>query len=385
MVQKEGEDGLPLASPIVLVAPDKFKGSLSAREVCEAVEAGVLRSLPQARVQKVPLADGGDGSLDILEEVLGLERISLEVLDPLFRPIQAHFGLRGEEAYVELALASGLPLLQASERHTLRTTTYGTGQLIREALGRGAKQVYLLVGGSATTDGGMGLAAGMGFQFRDRAGKTLRPMGANLGRIASVISPGESWGEVEFILVTDVQNQLLGPNGAAYQYGPQKGATLEELAVLEAGMTHFAQLTQQRTGIPVKNIPGSGAAGGVALVVCGWLGGTIRPGIDSLLQEVGFADMLATADLVITGEGKMDAQTLQGKVVHGVARAASATGVPVWAVCGRNDLSPEEIQSLGLAAVSCLSRADLSAEYCMNHAAVLLEERTVELLLYRWV
>ena len=364
----------------ILICPDKFKGSLSAKEVCEAIEKGIIEVFPEAKTTSIPMADGGEGTLDILEAALGLERVSVTVPDPLFRPVQAWYGRKGVAAFIEMALASGLQLLAPEERSAAHTSSVGTGTLIKHAISQGATTIHLFVGGSATNDGGAGIVHSLGFRFLDAEGQELSPIGANLGNIQSIVSPDQSFPDMDIQLITDVTNPLLGSNGATRQYGPQKGATAEELEALEMGMTHFAQFMQQQAGSNLASQPGSGAAGGVAVCLLGLLKGQLRRGMVTLLDITGLTEQMGSADLVITGEGKMDEQTLQGKVVHGIARAGQAVGVPVTAICGINQLQPSETEALGLAAIASLKTPELSAEFCMENASDLIRARVVEML-----
>ncbi|MDW3190823.1 MAG: glycerate kinase [Cytophagales bacterium] len=356
----------------VLIAPDKFKGSLTAKEVCDAITAGVIEVFPEAEVTSIPMADGGEGTLDILKDLLDLEMVKLTVGDPYARPVKSWYGMKSQDAFIEMALASGLQLLNEEEQSASKTSTLGTGELIQHAIDRGARNIHLFVGGSATNDGGIGVAHALGFRFLDQFGKELSAIGQNLGLIDTIQKPERSFQDITFQIITDVKNPLLGSDGATNQYGPQKGAKKEELASLEQGMSHYANLIQEISGIDHAIKPGSGAAGGIGMSVMGLLKGEIRNGMETLLNITGFAKQVAQADLVITGEGKIDVQTLQGKVVHGVAKAGIKEGVPVVAICGINQLNEEEWKGLGLQDATSLKSPELTAEYCMQHAAELI-------------
>ena len=363
----------------VLIAADKFKGSLTAEQVCKAVETGVNEVYPDAVCEHVPLADGGEGTLAILMQVLKLDQIEVVVKDPLFRPVTATYGRKEDKAYIEMAQASGFELLADHERSATKTSSFGTGELIRHALAHGAKEVYLFVGGSATNDGGLGLASALGFKFYEEDGKEVNPVGGNLLSIKSI--EAETFdSRVTFELITDVKNTLLGPQGASFQYGPQKGASNEDVLVLDQGLSHMSNLIQDRFGRDVSMIPGSGAAGGLGLAVLGLLNGRIRNGIESILDFVDFESRLRDQDLVITGEGKMDQQTLQGKVVFGVSRAARNEGVQVVAVCGDSMLSADQQKQLALVDILKLKTEQLTLAYCVQNAASLIKQRVAEFL-----
>ncbi len=363
----------------VLIAPDKFKGSLTAREVCSAISEAVKDVYPMAEATSLPMADGGEGTLDILTEVLQLEQRECRVRDPLFREKSAVYGVRDHKAYIEMALASGLQLLAPEERNAMHTSSIGTGDLLAHAVDHGAKEIYLFVGGSACHDGGTGLASALGFRFLDADGQKMDPIGVNL-RLVSSIQNSDVTAEFKIHLITDVKNPLLGADGAAYQYARQKGANDVELALLEEGSANLAQVIKTKIGRRLDNLPGSGAAGGMALCTLGLFDGAIYGGMDTILDLVDFHERLAESDLVITGEGKVDEQTLQGKVIHGVSHMARQHSVPVLAVCGLNELSDDQVNELGLYAVTSLKTPEISTEYCVNHAYELLGERVRTIL-----
>lgn len=359
----------------VLIAPDKFKGSLTAQEVCKVIREGVLDVYPESEVVSIPMADGGEGTLDILEDLLQLHVVNITVGDPYCRPIQVKYGIKGQDAYIEMALASGLQLLAQEERSAAKTTTVGTGELVKHAIEQGAGNIHLFVGGSATNDGGMGVASALGFSFQGQFGEELSPIGENLGLVHSIQKPDQSFKDIHFHIITDVRNPLLGPEGATFQYGPQKGASPEDLESLEKGMAHYAELINEICGEDHTIMPGSGAAGGIAMSIVGLLNGQIKSGMDTLSEITGFSEQLASADLVITGEGKIDEQTLQGKVVHGVATTCQKAGVPAMAISGINQLSEAEWKGLGLQAATSLKSPELTTEYCMQNAASLIHQR----------
>ena len=363
----------------VLIASDKFKGSLTAHEVCQSVAEGVHTVYPEADITQLPMADGGEGSLEVLMDALGLEHREVVVKDPLFRAIKARYGKIGSVAYIEMALSSGLQLLQPEERRALLTSTMGVGELISDALHSGAKKIFLFVGGSATNDGGAGMLRGLGYQLLDEVGRELSGTGEDLSNIAKIIAP-DDLPAFEMVIVTDVQNKLLGPEGASYHYGAQKGATRPDIEQLETGLRHFSSLVSETAGFDVSQVEGSGAAGGIAVAGMGILGATIQKGIATFLDITAFEKHLTDVALVITGEGKLDSQTLQGKVVDGVARLASRKNKPVIAVTGLCEIAQEEWSQLGLSTVLQLKTPERSTAYCMENAAELIKQIIVDYL-----
>lgn len=366
----------------VLFAPDKFKGSLSAREVCRAMERGVRQVLPTAECHAVPMADGGEGTLDVLGAWEEMEMIRVKVSGPLFRPVQARYALRHDTAFVEMAEASGLPLLQKEERNPLYTTTLGTGELILDALHRGVRRVYLFVGGSATNDGGMGMAAALGYRFLDRQGRPLKPVGESLAEVMDIRDEGLLFdpAKMEVVVVCDVQNPLFGPEGAAYVYAPQKGAGEAEVEALDQGLRHFAAALEHYRGAEVATIPGAGAAGGIAAGAIALLGAAIQPGIQTLMELVDLESAARQADLIFSGEGKMDRQTLSGKVIFGVSQLARKHQKPLGVICGVSALSPEQIRSMGIWQTRTLADETTSVDKAITHAAALVSEKSRELM-----
>jgi glycerate kinase len=343
----------------VLIAPDKFKGTLTAAQVCDAVAEGLQQSGREFAIRKMPLADGGDGTLDFFLHHLGGERIALRVHDPLFREVTAEYVWLPESktAFVEMARASGLSLLTARERNPLLTSTVGTGELIRDAGNRGAKKILIGIGGSATNDGAAGVLHALGAQLLTAHGERVTPTGGELNRIARVEWPERAQWK-RFVSVTafcDVQNPFFGLEGAAYVYAPQKGATPDQLPVLDAGLRAWAALTLAATGVDVQLVAGAGAGGGMAGGLHAWLGAELKPGIDVILDLAQFDEAARWADVIITGEGKLDEQTLRGKVVAGVINRA--TNKTVLAVCGRSELSSPPIPVFSLEAFVGVDRA----------------------------
>ena len=334
----------------ILIAPDKFKGSLTAREVCTAIETGLRKNYPEATIRHAPLADGGDGTLAILQDYLHLRGPSgcpvlcreprpLETVDPLGRPLTAIYLETDTEAFIELATASGLVLLREEERNPLLTSTYGTGLQLRDALVRGKKEIGLLLGGSATNDLGLGIAEALDFRFLSKNGRTIRPTGGQLRHIVSIISPQEQpWKDAEITLLCDVDNSLYGPRGAAHVYAAQKGASSAMIEQLEAGARHMSEVLETTTGTAVAELPGGGVAGGIGAGLVALLGARMTGGFQFISALSGLSERVAWADVVISGEGQIDEQSLQGKVVGGVLELCLRHRKPCHLFTGRNQL-----------------------------------------------
>ncbi|HEV2634883.1 MAG TPA: glycerate kinase [Actinocrinis sp.] len=366
---------MPTGRCRVLVAPDKFKGSLTAAEAAERLARGLRAARPDWPVRTLPVADGGDGTVDAAVSA-GFDRRTATVPGPVGEPVPASFALRNEVAVVELAEAGGLRRLPRGE-DPLGAHTRGTGALIAAALAAGAKTIVLGVGGSASTDAGTGLLTALGVRFVDNEGRPVADGGGHLHRIAAADLSGldPRVRRTRFLLASDVDNPLLGPNGAAAVYGPQKGASPADVALLEAGLRNVVNVlgADATTAAAAADLPGAGAAGGAGYAALAVLGATRRSGIDLVLTTIGFDRALADADLVITGEGRLDAQTLRGKAPAGVARAAGARGLPVLAVCGQLDLSPQETAAAGFAAAYALTDLEPDPAKSIADAGPLLQ------------
>lgn len=359
-------------SPRVLIAPDSFKGSLTQAEVAAAIAAGVGRALPAVRITELPLSDGGEGWLETLVAADSGGRVESAVVSgPLGEPVDGRFGLveGGRTAVVEVATASGLHLVEPTPATFRAASSRGSGELIRAALDAGAARVLVGLGGSATTDGGAGLGVALGARLLDAAGVPVGPGGAALASVASVDLAllDSRLGEVEVLAATDVDNPLLGPTGAAAVYGPQKGARPADVGPVGAALANYADRLEAALGRELRSVPGAGAAGGLGFGLLAFCGARLVPGIEVALDVVGFDAALAAADFVITGEGRIDLQTLHGKVVAGVAGRARAGGVPVYAIGGAVDPSVHEewprFAAAGLTAVeTTLERPLPSAE-----------------------
>ncbi|WP_330460686.1 glycerate kinase [Streptomyces sp. NBC_00820] len=360
----------------VLIAADKFKGSLTAAQVAERVTAGLRRVVPSVEVEALPVADGGDGTVDAAVAA-GFERREVRVAGPLGQEVTAAFALRGDTAVVEMAEASGLQRLPAGVLAPLTASTYGSGELLRAALDAGARTIVFGVGGSATTDGGAGMLAALGARFLDADGEPVPPGGGGLARLARADLSGldARLSSVELVLASDVDNPLSGPKGAPAVYGPQKGASAQDVAVLDAALARFAKVLEAEVGARAGEYavaPGAGAAGGVGYGAL-LLGARFCPGIEVMLEVLGFAAALERADLVITGEGSLDEQTLHGKAPAGVAAAARAAGKEVVAVCGRLALESGVLQRAGIRAAYPLTSVEPDVSRCITDAGPLLE------------
>ncbi len=366
----------------VLIAPDKFKGSLSARAAAEAIAAGFGSAWPDAHLTLCPLADGGEGTLELLVEATGGRTLDCEVTGPLGEPHVAPLGILGdgETAVVEMAAASGLALVPRHKRNPLVTTTAGTGDLIRRALDAGCRRIIVGIGGSATNDGGIGMAAALGARFLDSSGAGLPPGGGGLVDLAAIElgSLDPRLGEAEIIIASDVTNPLLGEEGASRIYAPQKGADAAAVERLERGLARLAEVTEQTLAASYAERPGAGAAGGLGFGLMAFLGAEVRPGIEVVMEAVGFEEKLAGRDLVITGEGRLDAQTARGKTVTGVARAAARKGIPVLALGGEIAAGAEALRSLGVTAVMGIADRPMDLDESMRRAGELLELTAAE-------
>ncbi|MCM3631323.1 glycerate kinase [Paenibacillus glycanilyticus] len=359
----------------IVIAPDSFKGSLSAAAAAEAIAQGVRRCLPDAAVIKLPIADGGEGTIDSLLAAADGERVTISVTGPLGKPVNASYGLLGQTAIIEMAEASGLCLLTEEERNPVRTTTYGTGELIRHALERGCRRFLLTVGGSSTNDGGAGMLQALGMRLLDREGNPIPPGGGNLAEIVTI--DDSLWdpriAESSFVIATDVQNPLIGEQGASRIFSPQKGATPEMVEQLEHGMIIWADLIEAKTGVRIHERPGAGAAGGLCGAYLAFFPASMRRGIDVVLEHVRLEDHLAGTELVITGEGRIDHQTASGKAPMGVAQLAKRHGVPVIALAGSVGSGIDVLYAEGIHSVHSIVTTPMTLQDAIERASTLLE------------
>jgi len=367
-----------------VIAFDKFKGSLSATEACEIVRRELLRVRPDARLVVKPMADGGEGTAEVLQTALGGEWIFKQVTGPLPTVrVTARYLWHPTErrAVIEMAQASGLVLIPPAQRNPLLTTTYGTGELLADAIQRGSQQIWLTVGGSATTDGGIGAAAALGWRFLDATGHPVQAVGGQLQQIARIVPPtiADSHSRVAVEVLCDVDNPLCGEHGAARVFGPQKGATLAMVEQLDAGLRHLAALVKTQLGKDILDLPGAGAAGGLAAGAVAFLNARLVPGIETVIRTSRLADELADADWVLTGEGRLDTQSLRGKVVSGVIALAKRARVKVAVLAGSVELSEAEWRSAGIEIARAIAPAMMSTAEAMKRAKELLAAAVHEL------
>ena len=366
----------------IVVAADSFKGSLSSLEVAEAFACGFHRVFPHCKVEKVAVADGGEGTVEALVQTLGGERVSVMVHDPLMRPIEACYGIvnGGRTAVIEMSAASGLPLLTAQERNPLNTTTYGTGEMIADAFGRGCREFLIGIGGSATNDAGVGMLRALGFRFLDAEGAELVGGGEILEHIYSINNSGAlpSLRDAEFRVACDVTNPLYGPEGAAYVFAPQKGADEAMVERLDAGLKNFAEVVKQYNGEDMATLSGAGAAGGLGGGFKALLGAHLERGVDMVLEAIRFADIIKECDLVVTGEGRLDSQTMMGKTPSGVLQMAKSQGIPCVAIGGAIEKC-KELEQSGFAVMLSVTPEDMPLVRAMRREVAMANvERAAE-------
>jgi glycerate kinase len=361
----------------ILIAPDSYKGSLSALAAAVAMERGVKTVFPQAEVFKVPIADGGEGTVEALVAATGGSLRRLRVQGPLLEPVEALWGVLGDgvTAVLEMAAASGLPLVPLDRRDPRLTSTFGTGELIKAALDAGLNRIIIGIGGSATNDGGAGMARALGARFLDADGLDLPQGGGALVRLARIDLAGldPRLASADLLVACDVDNPLAGPRGASAIYGPQKGATPEMVVELDAALSRFAGVAAEATGRDVALLPGAGAAGGLGAGLLFFTPARLRPGVGIVLEATGFDALVQTCDLVITGEGRTDAQTAMGKAPVGVAAVAKRHGVPVLCLSGGLGDGAEDVLALGIDALMSIVPQAMPLEACMARGAELAE------------
>lgn len=366
----------------LVIAPDSFKESLSARQAAQAIAAGWRAVYPQAEIHLCPMADGGEGTVDAVLAATGGQRRELKVCGPLGQPVQAHWGcLEDAQAVIEMAAASGLHWVAPAQRDARITTTRGTGELILAALDAGARRIILGIGGSATNDGGAGLLRALGVGLLDAAGQPLAEGGAALIDLQRIDLDGldPRLAQVEILVAADVDNPLCGPRGASHVFGPQKGASPAQIEQLDQALAHFADVMAAALGEDYRDVPGVGAAGGLGFAARAVLGARFRPGIELVAELSGLAEAMQGADLVITGEGRLDGQSLHGKTPVGVARVARAVGVPVIALAGSLGEGYQRVYEAGIDAAFSLAPGPVSLEQAMAEAEQQLQSRAVDI------
>jgi glycerate kinase len=362
----------------VVIAPQGFKGNLTALEVSRAVERGIRRVVPDVTTSLVPMADGGEGTTQALVDALGGDMVPVEVTGPLGERVVAHWGFLGDRvtAVLEMAAASGLGLVPSEKLNPLLATTYGTGELIRDALEKGCRKFIIGIGGSATNDGGAGMAQALGARLLDGEGKPIGFGGAALNNLEhiDVTALDPRLADCSVLLACDVDNPLCGPNGASCIYGPQKGATREMVAELDLALAHYADVIERDLGIDIRDIPGAGAAGGLGTGLMVFLKAELKPGIDVVIRATGLVKHLEGADLVFTGEGRIDIQTVCGKTPVGVARRAKEFGLPVIAIAGEIGDGYREVYEQGIDSVFSIAPGPIS----FSRSVEMAEDLTVD-------
>lgn len=360
----------------IVIATDSFKDCCTALEACQAIGQGIKDACPQVDVVMQPLADGGEGTLTVLQHCLQGQWMNCQVQGPLASSLveaQYLWIPSSHTAIVEMAQASGLQYLSEEQRNPMQTSSYGTGQLMQAALEQGAQRILLAVGGSATVDLGIGMAAALGWRFLDEHHQEIKPMGQSLLKIEQIVRPLQI-PEVEVLVLCDVSNPLLGQDGAAKIYGPQKGASRSDVVLLEVGLTHMAGLIRREFNLEFDGVPGGGAAGGLAAGAAFFLNATLVPGIETIMHETGLMEQLEDAEVVITGEGRLDAQSFHGKVVGGIARVCSELDRKVVVMAGQVHLSQEQCRSQGIDQALGCTPPDVSIKQALQQGPEYLKQ-----------
>ena len=357
----------------ILIAPDKFKGSLSAQAVCEAIGKGLKKNNSSIEIIYHPMADGGDGSLEILSRHLSLGKNKIQTTDPIGKEISTYYFTSSDAAFIEVASASGLVLLAEKERNPMHTSTVGTGKIIADAISKGFQNIYLFLGGSATNDAGMGIATSLGFQFLDENKNELSPIGKNLSKVKFVNSSLTfDLKKIKITVLCDVNNPLFGTSGAAFVYAKQKGATEKEILQLDKGLRNLCNVLEKNTGIKISELKGGGAAGGIGAGLVALLNAKLENGFDTISELTELEKQIESADWVISGEGKLDKQSLQGKVVNGVSNLCKKYKKPFSLFVGKNELSEKQIEILGAKHLFTISEKAKSLEDSMSNGAIYL-------------
>ncbi|MBQ4802727.1 glycerate kinase [Aquimarina sp. MMG015] len=365
----------------IVLAPDKFKNSLTGIEFCDVVEIGIKQVRSDVSIVKLPLADGGDGTIEVVNYYLNGEIITIEVNNPFFQPIKASY-LYSEStktAFIEMAEASGVKLLKTNELDCKNATTLGTGELIADALKKGVSKIILGIGGSATNDCGIGMATALGYQFLNERNEQVKPIGANLSNIVSINSSvvHPKLNDVTFEIACDVKNPLYGKNGAAYVYGPQKGATPDDVMMLDKGLEDFSKVLNTFFDVDVRRIKGAGAAGGMGIASKVFLNGVLEPGIELIKNLAKFNEQIQGASWVISGEGKLDKQTLSGKTIQGILASVKDEDIGLAVFCGAIDLKESVIKDFGIAYATSIIEQAVSLDDAMSNASEYLKNIAV--------
>ncbi len=367
----------------IIIAPDKFKNSLTGLEFCDAVEEGIMAVIPDAEIIKMPLADGGDGTIEVVNYYLKGSVVKVLVNNPFFKPVTASylFSQSSKTAFIEMAEASGLKLLNPEQFDCKNASTLGTGEMIRDALEKGAERIILGIGGSATNDCGIGMATALGYRFLDESNNEVKPIGANLSKIVTidVEKVSSKLKNVSFEIACDVSNPLYGTEGAAYVYGEQKGATEADLKLLDKGLEDFSKIIKAKFNVNPQSIKGAGAAGGMGIASMVFLNGKLEPGIQLVKKLAEFDSKLENANWIITGEGKLDSQTFFGKTIQGVITSAKAKDLKVAALCGAIDLSENELKSLGIVYADAVIQYSETLNDAMENGYHYVKEMAIKL------
>lgn len=343
----------------VVLIPDSFKGTLSSMQICDIIESKIKKYFPECQVVSIPVADGGEGSVDSFLKALGGEKIDLTVKNPYFEEIESFYGIidNGNTAVIEMAACAGLPMVE-DRKNPSKTTTYGVGQLILDAARRGVKKIIVGLGGSSTNDCGCGAAAAVGVKFFNVKGEEFVPTGGTMHEISGIDLSGkaEILKGIEIVTMCDIDNPMYGPTGAAHIFGPQKGADPEMVLFLDEGVKNVSEIIKKDLFMDVSEIPGAGAAGAMGAGMIAFFNSELQMGIDTILDTVHFSDVITDADMIFTGEGKIDSQSLRGKVVIGVAKRAKLQNVPVTVIAGGIDNGIDEVYDVGVTSVFSINR-----------------------------
>jgi len=372
----------------IVVAPDSFKGSLTAKEAAENIRIGIQRVYPDIEISCVPMADGGEGTVQSLVDATGGRLLHAKVAGPMLHEVDAFYGILGDEktAVIEMAAASGLPLVEENQRNPLLASTYGTGELIKQALDRGCRNFIIGLGGSATNDGGYGMAKALGVRFLDKDGQDIGHGGGSLSKLASVdVSQMDGrLKECQFTAACDVDNPLCGPRGATYVFGPQKGVKDEMLEILDKNLAHYAEAIKSTLHIDIKDCPGAGAAGGLGGGLMAFLGASLQRGVDIVIETVRLEQQVKGADLVITGEGMMDYQTQFGKTPYGVAKVAKKYNIPVIGLVGMIGKDANILYDMGIDTIFSIVNGPMPLETAIAKGPTLLQDAAERIIrLYR--